>query len=82
MTINTKTLAVHSIQANMLGTTLNNNIDNDVLKVLLANGKILQITCINERAAREISNALNYYPTIGKENNSIDMDSEFSMEVI
>ena len=78
MIIKTKTLAVHSIQANMLGTQQEEN----ALCVLLANGKTLKIICIDEHSASVINDILNYYPSVGNENNSIDVESLFVMDVI
>ena len=74
----TKTLAVHSIQKNMLATERKVN----ELFILLATGKTLVIKTIDEKAAYSIENALHYYASEGKENNSIDLDNYIELTII
>ena len=76
--IKTNILAIHSIQSNMLGTELINKSVN----VLLPSGKTLIIVCANEAEATEINNIIHYYPSIGSENNSMDMKFYFHMKII
>jgi hypothetical protein len=78
MSIKTKTLALHSIQKNMLGTQQSEN----VLNVLLNSGKTLKITASNAQEARRIDNALHFYPSEGNENNSKDYTDFFELEVV
>jgi hypothetical protein len=78
MEITTKKLAIHSIQKNMLGTERRHN----VLNVLLSTGKILRITTVSEEEADSIETKLNYYPSEGRENNSMDLKEYFELEVI
>lgn len=76
MTIVTKTLAIHSIQKNMLGIEQKNN----ELYVLLGNGKELIIRATDKNVATEIYNCLHYYPTEGVENNSKDFNDFFELD--
>ena len=78
MSIRTRILAVHSIQANMLGTAVSNNIVN----VLLANGKFLRIVAENDSVAIIIDNILNFYPSVSTNNNSRELDDYFTIEVV
>lgn len=78
MKITTKTLAVHSIQANMVGTEQSDK----VLNVMLASGKLLKIVAADKREARQIDNAIHFYPSQGGSNNSKDMDLPFTMEIL
>lgn len=74
----TKTLAVHSIQKNMLATERKAN----ELFILLATSKTLVIKAIDESAAYKIENTLHYYSSEGKENNSLDLDNYFELTII
>jgi hypothetical protein len=78
MTIKTKTLALHSIQKNMLGTALHDN----QLHVLLNTGKVLVITAVTDEEASSIDNCLNFYPSEGRENNSRDFEHFFTLQVV
>jgi len=71
----TKELAVYSIQVNMLHVET----DNNVCKVLLANGNHLLITCGTSKDAREVQNTLNYYPISGRDNNALEFYFEFEL---
>lgn len=77
MILKTDILAVHSIQKNMLGISL----FNDVLLVLLINGNVLRIETSNNIDALNIFNKLHFYPSEGKENNSVSVP-EYHMSVI
>jgi len=78
MVIKTKTLALHSIQKNMLGTEQKDN----QLHVLLNTGKVLVITAIDKDEASSIDNCLNFYPSEGSENNSRDFQHFFTLQVL
>jgi hypothetical protein len=50
--------------------------------VLLSNGKRLIITAIDNKKAKDIYDALNFYPSEGVSNNSKELDVYFELEVI
>ena len=75
-------LPIYSIQVNMLSAIINEKQDNEVL-VLLNNGKELKISCPTDGNAIEIFNCLHFYPVFkSRDNNSIQQDFYFSLEVM
>lgn len=78
MEITTKKLAIHSIQKNMLGTERRHN----VVNVLLSTGKILRITTVSEKEADSIEKKMHYYPSEGRDYNSITLSAYFELTVI
>ena len=73
----TKVLAVHSIQANMVGAEVSDR----VCIVLLSNGRKLLIECKDEKRATDVYNTLMFYPSVGKSNNSVEFETEFELSL-
>lgn len=74
----TKTLAVHSIQKNMVGSYIKDN----TIFVMLATNKTLRIDAINELEATTIFNLVNYLPSQSDNlSNSLELSEEFTMYI-
>jgi len=78
--IKTKSLSVYGIQSNMVGSTIINTVMGSYVKVMLANGKVLEIICKTKDQAEKINFLLHNLNPNNCLNASQELDFEFNIK--